>query len=296
MSITIMGMVWKTPLEQTTKLVLLALADWSNETGGCWPSTHLIAQRASTSERNLRKIMANLDQSGLVSRRHRGRGGVLYQINLDMLSSLTNQVEKGGTPVPCFAGEKAALQFPLPEKRRNSSSEKAALQFPQNLKNLESKDSSPLFTPTPSCENQLATPPVTPAKPMTSKKNGPPDLGEHTWFCRWWGYSYERITGSRYAFQKGKDGKIVKELLAGIGFDDMLDRAVTYLLTPETRRWPKGSPTLGGLQSMVNQLGGKFDGETEAKAISAGLLPDDDATLGYCGYWTPWETNEENVA
>lgn len=192
-------------------------------------------------------------------------------------------------------------------------SEKADTHVRQNHQEPESKDSStPLSSTTalnsfpteelltfecpellPTSDLETLRLPSHARRPAAAKGRV---LSEHAYLTRWWCHCFERVTGSRYAFQKGKDGKIIKALLDGIGFDETLDRACAYLLTPEARRWPKGAPTLGGLQTMCNQLAGQFDGEAEAKAIRAGLLPDDDATLGYCGYWTPWETNEENVA
>ena len=305
MSINIMDLALRATLDPTPKLVLVNLANWSNEDGVCWPSAHRIAQRTSTSLRHTRRIMAELEQSGLISRIQRGRSGVVYQIHLAAVAELIGPAEKGGRPCPPFNMKKADAHVPLSSKRRTPMSEKADAHVRQNHQEPESKDSStplpstsaldpfPIPELLPSSDLEALELPNQTRRPAAAKGKV---LSEHAYLTRWWCYAFERITGSRYAFQKGKDGKILKTLLDGIKFDETLERACAYLLTPEARRWPKGAPTLGGLQTMCNQLAGQFDGEAEAKAIRAGLLPDDDVTLGYCGYWTPWETNEENVA
>mgnify|MGYP000141283017 CR=1 FL=1 len=59
MSIRLMSLVWDTDLPQTEKLVLLALADWSNDDGVSWPKQSTIAQRCSlTSERSVRRLIS----------------------------------------------------------------------------------------------------------------------------------------------------------------------------------------------------------------------------------------------
>ena len=38
-----MSDAWSVPLPDSEKLVLLALADWSNDNGKCWPSVPKLA-------------------------------------------------------------------------------------------------------------------------------------------------------------------------------------------------------------------------------------------------------------
>ena len=68
MSIKIMSQVWETgPSDRSELLVMLALADFSNDTGECWPSMKSIAAKARMTERGAQKILARLEAAGRVS-------------------------------------------------------------------------------------------------------------------------------------------------------------------------------------------------------------------------------------
>ena len=58
-------------------LVMVALADYADEDGTCWPSQEKIASRARASERSVRRHLTWLQEQGLVSVEHRWaqRGG-----------------------------------------------------------------------------------------------------------------------------------------------------------------------------------------------------------------------------
>jgi hypothetical protein len=49
------------------KIVLLSLADNANDDGYCWPSQETIAYKSSVSVRNLRRLIAQLEERGLVT-------------------------------------------------------------------------------------------------------------------------------------------------------------------------------------------------------------------------------------
>ena len=49
------------------KLVALAIADRANSDGKCWPSIEDISRRCGMSDRNVRKILRRLEESGVVS-------------------------------------------------------------------------------------------------------------------------------------------------------------------------------------------------------------------------------------
>lgn len=78
MSIKVATRVWEhSKLRGTQKLVLLALADFANDAGLCWPSTATLAGRVGESERYTREIIAQLVASGdLIRRAGGGRGKV----------------------------------------------------------------------------------------------------------------------------------------------------------------------------------------------------------------------------
>lgn len=68
MSIKIMSAVWESGLnDQGGLLVMLALADWCNDAGECWPSMASVARRARLSdERSARRIVARLREAGWI--------------------------------------------------------------------------------------------------------------------------------------------------------------------------------------------------------------------------------------
>jgi DNA-binding IscR family transcriptional regulator len=58
MSIRVMTAVWDhSPYESGELLVLLALADWADDQGRCWPSVPAIAQKARLKERQVYNIL-----------------------------------------------------------------------------------------------------------------------------------------------------------------------------------------------------------------------------------------------
>ncbi len=68
MSISVMNLVWKTaPYSGGTLLTLLALADWSNEEGVCFPKIATLAKKARLSERAAQSAIKNLVEDGALS-------------------------------------------------------------------------------------------------------------------------------------------------------------------------------------------------------------------------------------
>lgn len=68
MSILQMARVWSLDnLEPLEKLVMLAVADFSDDDGKAWPSIRTIARKSSLSEDSVRRKLRNLKKAGLVS-------------------------------------------------------------------------------------------------------------------------------------------------------------------------------------------------------------------------------------
>jgi hypothetical protein len=70
MSIRVMTSVWDDPDTQTHSelLVLLALADWANDDGYCWPTISALAAKSRLSERAVQQILARLTTTGRIER------------------------------------------------------------------------------------------------------------------------------------------------------------------------------------------------------------------------------------
>lgn len=57
------------------KLVLIALANYANDLGQCWPSQATLAMWTEQSDRTIRTHLATLESMGLITRQARGAGG-----------------------------------------------------------------------------------------------------------------------------------------------------------------------------------------------------------------------------
>lgn len=91
MSIRIMTAVWDSPCtEPHTLLLLLALADWCNEQGECWPSVPTLAKKSRQSERNCRLHLRRLETLEILDKLEgRGRHHTNhYFLNLQNLQNL----------------------------------------------------------------------------------------------------------------------------------------------------------------------------------------------------------------
>ena len=92
MSIRMMTRVWETgPSNQGELLVLLAMADFADDAGNCWPSMATIAAKARVQERSAIRIVRRLEASGYVKTVIGGGryGCNQYQINPDPVPPLT---------------------------------------------------------------------------------------------------------------------------------------------------------------------------------------------------------------
>jgi hypothetical protein len=80
-----MGAVWeRDDLTSTQKLVLLALADWANDEGLCWPSIDRIAVKASLTPRAVQKTIKSLEEAQFLRREEiRGKGNK-YWVSLPL--------------------------------------------------------------------------------------------------------------------------------------------------------------------------------------------------------------------
>lgn len=65
MSIRIMSAVWESgPADKSELLVLLALSDYANDEGECWPAVASIARKSRMSVRGVQQVFRRLESSG----------------------------------------------------------------------------------------------------------------------------------------------------------------------------------------------------------------------------------------
>lgn len=105
MSVRIMKAVWDAKLPatitakrtSTVKMVLLKLADNSNDEGKCWPSIDRIAHETGMSYRSVTRCLAELEQTNLIARVGNWKAGKkhnTYWINIRLLDDLANPYER----------------------------------------------------------------------------------------------------------------------------------------------------------------------------------------------------------
>lgn len=85
MSIRLMTAVWeREDLASTHKLVLLALADWANDEGLCWPSISRLAIKTSMAGRSVQRIIRQLEDMKFIRREEEIGKGNRYWISIPL--------------------------------------------------------------------------------------------------------------------------------------------------------------------------------------------------------------------
>ncbi|MCA0184835.1 MAG: helix-turn-helix domain-containing protein [Proteobacteria bacterium] len=90
MSVKILSLVWEGfPGSGSELLTMLALADWSDDSGRCWPSVPSIARKVRLSPDQARRVVHRLiknDFLAVTAGKNGGRNSRRYLINLDRLT------------------------------------------------------------------------------------------------------------------------------------------------------------------------------------------------------------------
>lgn len=81
MSVRIMSRVWESsPYRGNHLLVLLALADWANDEGWCWPLAQTLADKARISRATCFRVLDDLERDGVLVREQRRNHSTLYRL------------------------------------------------------------------------------------------------------------------------------------------------------------------------------------------------------------------------
>ena len=88
MSVKLSGFILDTNLPPTETLLMLALADYADEQGVCWPSKETLARRSRISKRTVDKYVNQLAKNGWLSvEKNGGRKSNCYRLNIDKIFS-----------------------------------------------------------------------------------------------------------------------------------------------------------------------------------------------------------------
>jgi hypothetical protein len=97
MSIKIMSMIWdRGPENQSERFVLLALADYANDEGECWPSIGGVARKTCLTDRGVRKIIRRLKDTGWLEIEE---GGGRKNCNLYRIKTLNHVQPERSSPL-----------------------------------------------------------------------------------------------------------------------------------------------------------------------------------------------------
>lgn len=148
MSIKIMNAVWSSQLptsisknkRSTVKIVLLKLADNSNDNGKCWPSMARIAHETELSERSVIRAIDDLKEANLIQVHTYRKNGVkhnTYYLNTPLIDSMycgyqnnqecendnpfTNPSDNLSIPSDTLSGKDASLSLKPPITINESS-------------------------------------------------------------------------------------------------------------------------------------------------------------------------------
>lgn len=81
MSIKLMTLVWDLDLDDSKKIVLLALADAANDEGFCWPGIASLCRKVSKSERTVQGAIQGLIEQKHITRREIPGKGCTYTVH-----------------------------------------------------------------------------------------------------------------------------------------------------------------------------------------------------------------------
>lgn len=109
MSTAVQNIAWETPgLSLAQKMVLVSLADQANDYGESYPGLESIRRRCSMSMRGVYKVLAELEELGLLSREQLPGKNTLYRLHIDQMLQRDLLEEGGVQETPAQARARAA--------------------------------------------------------------------------------------------------------------------------------------------------------------------------------------------
>jgi len=115
-SIRIMSAVWDdASYEGGTLLVLLALADWANDEGYCWPSVGAIAKKVRLSTRQVHRILKQFEDEDVIAIERGGGRSVSnrYRLNMQNILATPNSVERSTETVTPVSVKPKTVTFAI---------------------------------------------------------------------------------------------------------------------------------------------------------------------------------------
>lgn len=128
-----MSKVWDQDLPSTDKLVLLALADWSDDQGRCWPSIAQLKEKCGLSERSVQTIIQRMVKAGHLSRQEIVGKGVKYHVHPRSKCTPANSAPPQETADTPAAAAPNTSEYTIPKKDKPSLDTRAKFPAPDGV-------------------------------------------------------------------------------------------------------------------------------------------------------------------
>ncbi len=264
MSVKVMTRVWEySQAKHSELLIMLALADWSDDAGASYPSIPKLARKARLTGRQTRRALNELETIGEI---HRNRSNGGRDRPNHYLIILTENPDK--ITLKKIQGKN------YPEKNDQETLVKmsGALIRHRTVNKKESTESDKLIPDSLSTKSKRKL-----TRPAPDDRVKP--------FLTWFAEEYERRIGGPYAPKWGKDGKLIKELPPAFDLPRLKDLAVRFFESPDPWVRQNGGFTVGVFISQINKISSTGPGSnghtkpTEVKDLDNGMVEVDGRSM-----------------
>lgn len=273
MSVKVMARVWAHSQHEGGELLaMLALADFANDEGECWPSLEVLAQKARLTKRQTCKVLGKLEAAGEI-RRERSTGGRNRRTRYFIVLNPTENSE-----IKTVKKEHCNNNSVFCDTKTVSYSSHAL-----NRHRTVNKSKRP------NGPHSLSI-----AKQKTNTRARPPADPRVQPFLSWFAEEYEKRFGVPYAPNYGKDGKRIKELPPAFDLPRLKDAAIRFLDSEDPWIREKGGFTVAVFMSQINRLASTANGNgrakpPEVKELTDGWLEVDGMRISRKDYERRWK-------
>lgn len=162
MSVIATAWVWSLDLPTSTKLVALALADYANEDGVCWPSVSRLAGRCSMHPRTIQRHLSDLEERRVLVRQPR-----FNELGVQTSSLLV-------MPLPNLSPPLQDLSPPQGDTHVTPEGDTSATPGVTPVSPLSEPSDEPSVEPSVSLGQRASSPADRRGDPCASARSGPP--------------------------------------------------------------------------------------------------------------------------
>ena len=204
------------------KLLMLVIASYCDADGRCFPGNRLLAKAMNKSQRTVKRMIKELVAEGELEILTTGGGDQKRIIRLTRYVAIAPEMPLGGGDQAMTRGGDQAMT------RGGDQAMTRGVVTPLHRQTVHNSHKEQPINNIPSA---------------------------HAEFVRLWCERYQTVTGERYAFQGGKDGRHVKKLLASSGKtpSQLVEVAEAAWKRPNGF-WCKQAASISGFNSRFNEI------------------------------------------